>query len=451
MSKRRHTFAATACAFALAANSLAVFAQDKTPQRTAEPPRERTLTIEPAATPSAFGVRVPDPTFVAGAPALAQTLPDDGLTYAYTQSSGATAGFMAAEAGFDTKLVKGVPFSAEQVTEFNQPLADGNRIARRSATMIYRDGQGRTRREANSAPLPLIEFNEAQNLPKTVIINDPVEGATYVLEPRERVARRSRVGFARTALPTLAQRMEIESRAATTAATAESAPKQIRVSGGVLQGSALKKVNPAYPVAAKAARASGAVQVQITVNEKGEVIEASIVSGHPLLRDASLEAARQWQFKPTELGGAPVKVQGVLTFNFTLGDEANKEPNEVWLPAKRPATTLHIQHNRESLGKQLIEGVECEGTRIVQTIPAGQIGNERPLEIITERWYSPELQVTVLSKQSDPRYGETVVRLANILRVEPDEHLFRVPAEYTIKDDIGFRVMEEKIRRQEER
>lgn len=95
-------------------------------------------------------------------------------------------------------------------------------------------------------------------------------------------------------------------------------PKQVKVSGGVLQGSALNKVQPAYPAIAKAARAAGAVQVQVTISEAGQVMEAVVVSGHPLLRDAALQAAKQWKFRPTELSGVPVKVQGVLTFNFTL-------------------------------------------------------------------------------------------------------------------------------------
>jgi protein TonB len=95
-------------------------------------------------------------------------------------------------------------------------------------------------------------------------------------------------------------------------------PKQIKVSGGVLQGSALKRVQPQYPPIAKAARASGAVQIQVTISEEGRVIDAQVISGHPLLRDAALQAARQWVFKPTELSGVPVKVQGILTFNFTL-------------------------------------------------------------------------------------------------------------------------------------
>jgi TonB family protein len=83
-----------------------------------------------------------------------------------------------------------------------------------------------------------------------------------------------------------------------------------------LQGSATRKVQPAYPALARAARAQGAAQVQITVSESGEVIDARVIGGHPMFRDAALQAAKQWRFKPTELSGVPVKTQGVITFNF---------------------------------------------------------------------------------------------------------------------------------------
>jgi periplasmic protein TonB len=95
-------------------------------------------------------------------------------------------------------------------------------------------------------------------------------------------------------------------------------PKKLTVSGGVLQGKAISKVQPPYPPIAKAARAAGAVQVQVTISEEGRVLEAAVLSGHPLLRDSALQAAKRWTFQPTELSGVPVKVQGILTFNFTL-------------------------------------------------------------------------------------------------------------------------------------
>jgi len=90
------------------------------------------------------------------------------------------------------------------------------------------------------------------------------------------------------------------------------------VKKGVLSGRVLKKVNPAYPGEAQAARVSGEVQVQVTISEEGRVIEAIVISGPELLREAAVQAAKEWVFKPTKLDGVPVKVQGILTFNFEL-------------------------------------------------------------------------------------------------------------------------------------
>ena len=91
-----------------------------------------------------------------------------------------------------------------------------------------------------------------------------------------------------------------------------------KISEGVTQGLAIRKVSPLYPALAKAAHAAGTVQVQILISEEGRVLSADVLSGHPLLRQAALDAARQWAFRPTLLSQVPVKVQGVLTFNFTL-------------------------------------------------------------------------------------------------------------------------------------
>jgi hypothetical protein len=88
----------------------------------------------------------------------------------------------------------------------------------------------------------------------------------------------------------------------------------------------------------------------------------------------------------------------------------------------------------ESLGSKIIEGLVAEGTRTTLTIPAGQIGNERPIEVVTERWYSPELQLVVMTRNSDPRMGESVYRLTKVQRSEPARHLFEVPPDYTIKE-----------------
>jgi hypothetical protein len=81
----------------------------------------------------------------------------------------------------------------------------------------------------------------------------------------------------------------------------------------------------------------------------------------------------------------------------------------------------------ESLGTQTIEGLSAEGKRETRTIAAGAIGNEKPIEIVSETWYSPDLHAVVLSKRNDPRMGETVYRLTEIKRGEPDASLFQPP------------------------
>jgi hypothetical protein len=86
-----------------------------------------------------------------------------------------------------------------------------------------------------------------------------------------------------------------------------------------------------------------------------------------------------------------------------------------------------------SLGTQTVNGVQAEGTRYTRTIPAGAIGNQKPIVITTERWFSADLRTVVLTKRSDPRMGETVTQLTNIQRSEPDATLFRVPSDYTVK------------------
>ena len=88
----------------------------------------------------------------------------------------------------------------------------------------------------------------------------------------------------------------------------------------------------------------------------------------------------------------------------------------------------------EQLGWKVIEGVQAEGTRTTTTIPAGEIGNDRPIEIVDEQWRSPDLQVIVYSRHSDPRYGETVYSLANISRADPSANLFQVPPDYSVRD-----------------
>jgi hypothetical protein len=89
----------------------------------------------------------------------------------------------------------------------------------------------------------------------------------------------------------------------------------------------------------------------------------------------------------------------------------------------------------EDLGSQTMEGVLVNGTRTTSTIPAGQVGNDKPISIVTEVWTSPELKTVIYSKRSDPRMGDQTFKLTNIVRAEPDASLFTIPADFKINDD----------------
>jgi hypothetical protein len=99
----------------------------------------------------------------------------------------------------------------------------------------------------------------------------------------------------------------------------------------------------------------------------------------------------------------------------------------------------------EDLGSQTMEGIEVTGVRTTRTIPAGEIGNDRPISIVTEVWTSPDLKTIVYSKRSDPRMGEQTFQLTNVVRQEPDASLFTVPADFKIVEgpqDVIYRSMQ---------
>jgi len=105
----------------------------------------------------------------------------------------------------------------------------------------------------------------------------------------------------------------------------------------------------------------------------------------------------------------------------------------------RPNARNSANVTTQSLGTQMIGGIAAEGTRTVRTIPAGQIGNAKPIEISVERWYSSDLQMNVMIKRSDPRGVTTVYQLSNVVRSEPDAALFQVPSDYTVRQGGGPR------------
>ena len=270
-----------------------------------------------------------------------------------------TFSFVSSEFAFDGRPIKGSPYSAEAVTETTQILGDGNRIVNRSTANLYRDSEGRTRREQTLRAIGGV----ASGAPplQTIMISDPVAGVSYSLDPANRTARKSSIGFAFT--------------------RSSNSPTGT-VSNFVFSG-----------------ESSNARSVSGTAAGGG----TSVVPPSTTAPSVSWTAQSG--------GGAGYQV------------------------ITRDGRTENT--NKEDLGTQIIEGVSATGTRITFTIPAGQIGNERPIEIVDERWFSKDLEAFVMTRHSDPRSGETVYRLTNINRSEPDRSLFEVPADYQMKDNTG--------------
>jgi hypothetical protein len=265
---------------------------------------------------NAPGVRVPAPP---GAP-----MGDDTVV------------FVSSEMSFDGRVVKGSPYSAQAITESTRSLGDGNRIKHKNSATVYRDSEGRTRRDQELGAVgPWAMTGDPQ---QTVFINDPVAGVNYILDPRTRIARK---------MP----------------------PLRIGAGPGV-----------------------------------------NIVAG--------TAARTRFKVDGTFTAPAPPPPPPGASASF-----------EIYRTPENPR-----DRKTESLGKQVVEGVEAEGTRTTITIPAGEIGNEQPILIVSEKWYSPELQAVVMSRHSDPLVGETTYRLTNISRNEPARTLFEVPADYTVKE-----------------
>jgi hypothetical protein len=292
--------------------------------------------------------------------------------------------FVSSEMNFDGQLVKGAPYSAQAVTENTQTLADGNRIVNKSTSSVYRDGEGRTRREHTLTALG--GFAAGADAPQTISINDPVAGVNYALDPRSKTAHKM-------------------------------APMRFN----------FKFVGPpdGEPRVPGAPEAPG---VMAPAPGRGEIrIERAPAPGAMAPAPGRVEILERTIAPPAGTPGE--QVEGQQQVFMRHAPEAGVEGVVMqWHGARKH------EAKTEALGKQQIEGVEAEGTRTTVTIPAGEIGNERAIEMISERWFSPDLKVVVMTRHSDPRFGETSYRLTNISRSEPAKSLFEVPADYTIKE-----------------
>jgi hypothetical protein len=132
--------------------------------------------------------------------------------------------------------------------------------------------------------------------------------------------------------------------------------------------------------------------------------------------------------------GTAGAMSGTVTSSSTAGGALPPPPPLAIAVQKILPPLDDSQLSTEDLGSQSMEGVVVNGVRSTRTIPAGQMGNEKPIVIITEVWTSPDLKTVVLSKRSDPRMGEQTFKLTNLLRSDPDPSLFVVPSDFKIVD-----------------
>ncbi len=132
---------------------------------------------------------------------------------------------------------------------------------------------------------------------------------------------------------------------------------------------------------------------------------------------------------------------GAQTFTFETKTSAGVLGNQIALGGLAEKIVPESSAVIENLGTQRIEGVEADGTRTTTRIPAGAIGNQLPIDIVSERWFSKELGLAVLITRRDPRSGDTTYRLTNIVRAEPSPDLFTVPRDYQI-DDVGQKLLD---------
>jgi hypothetical protein len=164
-----------------------------------------------------------------------------------------------------------------------------------------------------------------------------------------------------------------------------------------------------------------------------------------LLRDGQGRSRREQNLSEIQASpggtGSIVFIQDPVTMASYILETATRSARKVVGPkpaspessaAAKDVDAQETGAKREPLGNGVIDGILVEGRRITRIIPAGEVGNERPLEIVSESWYSPELQTIITSKTFDPRLGQTLYALKNVMRGEPDPALFEVPADFKI-------------------
>jgi hypothetical protein len=320
------------------------------------------------------------------------------------------------------RIVKDAPFSAEMVFERVQTLYDGNRIVTRSSTVMYRDSQGRTRTE-HSFKLPHMIGRENMEH-KTIGIFDPVSGISYMLDPQTRTAHKYTLPSPANTLDGLGM------------IGAVSTIGQLPIASGAPSNDVLRRISYSKGTKFKTVVSHLGKQLGLNVVYDDSIKDAQqldeVVLENVTMAKALEIILRTYKCSFERVDGDTIRIHAENPAKGP-GSESFESFYAKVAPSLKVSPMLGLLDRSESLGEQMIEGVEAEGTRIIQTIPAGATGNERQIEVLHERWYSRELQMDIMTKWIDPRLGESTQRLTNLIRSEPDASLFQPPSDYTIR------------------
>ena len=288
-------------------------------------------------------------------------------------------------------VTKDAPYSGVGTSEVVTTLADGNRITRTNTMRYFRDSAGRMRTEYQLAAIGPFVPEESQSI---VTITDPVASKRYVLHPS-------------------LKRADVFDLSAEKGASVGATGKAILV-GGVSTNIG-------------AAPAKG-FRVQQPRSARGGAPSMMAPGFAPATTAPEAGALRGGSTAPTTaaapaMPGAPAGDVFFVTAGPAMAGCAAG-------PNVKPAPQA------VSIGERRIDGLKVTGSRLEFTISAGEVGNEQPITVRTDQWFSPDLGVVVSSTHNDPMIGETTYRLEQINRAEPDAALFAVPSDYT-KTSIG--------------
>lgn len=166
------------------------------------------------------------------------------------------------------------------------------------------------------------------------------------------------------------------------------------------------------------------------------------VAGFRYVLDSKAKTARKMPmmlpkkpFSVKEGTGPETATRDAQVFQYRVEGNAGQGPVNAFFIARDGRSPDGSAPTTENLGDQNINGIHATGTRITTTIPAGKMGNEQPIQVTSERWYSPELKATVMTRHSDPWAGELKTQFTNVNTAEPDPSLFSVPSDYTIVNE----------------